>query len=85
MTAKGNGLVKSGEVSALGSDQQVVPMNHRGIEYAVVQLGPDSWKWEFRIGDRVFSRQTETKLRILAERRVRTRIDQALRVSKLAE
>jgi hypothetical protein len=42
MTAKGNGLVKSGEVSALGSDQQVVPMNHRVSNMKwTPEIGPD--------------------------------------------
>jgi hypothetical protein len=59
-----------------------VPMNHRGVEYSIVVGGaPGIWKWQFRIGDKVKSGRTETKLNLLAIRRVQLRIDQELRKS----
>jgi hypothetical protein len=55
-------------------------MNHRGVEYSIVVGGaPGIWKWQFRIGDKIKSGRTETKLNLLAIRRVQLRIDQELR------
>ena len=59
-------------------------MNHRGVEYSiVVGAAPGVWKWQFRIGDTVKSGRTETKLNLLAIRRVQLRIDQELRKTVL--
>ena len=55
-------------------------MNHKGIEYSIVTgAAPGVWKWQFRIGDRVKTGRTETRLNLLAIRRVQLRIDQELR------
>ena len=51
-------------------------MNHRGIEYTVTMTTvPGVWKWQFRIGDEVKTGKTETRIELLAIRRVQLRID----------
>ena len=55
-------------------------MNHRGIEYTVTMTTvPGVWKWQFRIGDEVKTGKTETRIEMLAIRRVQLRIDRELR------
>ena len=54
-------------------------MTHKGVEYSLTAAGPGIWKWQFRIGDRVFSGKTEAKLNQLAIRRVQLRIDRELK------
>jgi hypothetical protein len=58
-------------------------MNYRGIEYSIATTTtPGVWKWQFRIGDDLKTGKTETRINLLAVRRVQLRIDRAL---KLAE
>jgi hypothetical protein len=40
---------------------------------------PGVWKWQFRIGDEVKTGKTETRIEMLAIRRVQLRIDRELR------
>jgi hypothetical protein len=55
-------------------------MNHRGIEYTVTMTTvPGVWKWQFRIGDEVKTGKTETRIELLAIRRVQLRIDRELK------
>jgi hypothetical protein len=55
-------------------------MNHRGIEYTVAAMAtPGFWKWEFRIGAEVKTGRTETRINLLAIRRVQLRIDRELK------
>jgi hypothetical protein len=55
-------------------------MNHRGIEFTVAKTAiPGVWQWQFRIGDKVKSGRTETKIDLLAIRRVQLRIDRELK------
>jgi hypothetical protein len=54
-------------------------MIHRGIEYTVTAGPPGTWKWQFKIGDRVVSGKTEAKMQLLAMRRVQLRIDRELK------
>lgn len=55
-------------------------MKHRGVEYSVVPAtSPGIWKWQFRIGDRIKTGKTQTRLQLLAIRRAQIRIDQELR------
>jgi hypothetical protein len=57
-------------------------MNHKGVEYVVVQSStPGIWKWQFRIGNEVKSGWTETRLDLLAIRRVQLKIDRALKAA----
>ena len=58
-------------------------MNYRGVEYTVVTTAtPGIWKWQFRIGDEVKSGRTETRISLLAIRRVQLRIDRELKKSE---
>jgi len=54
-------------------------MLHKGVVYTVAMTSPGVWKWQFRIGDTVRSGKTETKIRLLAIRRVQLRIDRELK------
>ncbi len=55
-------------------------MNHKGIEYIVATTAtPGIWRWQFRIGDELKTGKTETKISLLAIRRVQLRIDRELR------
>jgi hypothetical protein len=55
-------------------------MNHKGIEYTVAATStPDIWKWQFRIGDELKTGKTETRINLLAIRRVQLRIDRELK------
>lgn len=53
---------------------------YRGVEYSVKATAePDVWEWRYRIGETVKSGRTRTRLEALAARRVKTKIDAALR------
>lgn len=54
-------------------------MVHKGIEYSVTLIAPGIWKWQFRIGHEIKTGKTETKLNLLAMRRVQLRIDRELK------
>jgi hypothetical protein len=55
-------------------------MVHKGIEYTVALTAiPSVWKWQFRIGDQVKTGRTETRIDLLAIRRVQLRIDRELK------
>jgi hypothetical protein len=55
-------------------------MNHKGVEYSVAMSAtPGIWKWQFRIGDEVKTGRTETRINLLAIRRVQLRIDRELK------
>jgi hypothetical protein len=54
-------------------------MIHKGVEYTVTAAAPGTWKWQFRIGDRIVSGKTEARLQLLAIRRVQLRIDRELK------
>jgi hypothetical protein len=54
-------------------------MFHRGIEFAVVATGvPGIWRWRFWIGGKSKTGRAETKLELMAIRRVKLRIDREL-------
>ena len=55
-------------------------MNHKGVEYMVATTStPGIWKWQFRIGEEVKTGKTETRINLLAIRRVQLRIDRELK------
>ncbi|MET3965627.1 hypothetical protein ABIB94_003916 [Bradyrhizobium sp. JR7.2] len=55
-------------------------MNHRGVEFTVAETAlPGVWQWQFRIGDETRTGKTETKIDLLAIRRVQLRIDRELK------
>jgi hypothetical protein len=56
------------------------PMNHKGVEYVIAATAtPGIWKWQFRIGDQIKTGKTETRINVLAVRRVQLRIDRELK------
>jgi hypothetical protein len=56
-------------------------MNYRGVEYSVaVTATPGIWKWQFRIGEEVMTGKTETRICLLAIRRVQLRINRELKL-----
>jgi hypothetical protein len=58
---------------------------YKGVEYTVMPTSePDIWEWRFRIGDKVKTGRTQTRLAPLATRRVQSKIDAALRAAKSA-
>jgi hypothetical protein len=55
-------------------------MNHRGVEFTVAKTAISGiWQWQFRIGDETKTGKTETKIDLLAIRRVQLRIDRELK------
>ena len=54
-------------------------MEHRGVEFTLVNDGHGFWKCEFRIGNRVIVARVEANLDLLAIRRAKMRIDRELR------
>jgi hypothetical protein len=56
-------------------------MNHRGIEFTLAKTAVEGlWQWQFRIGDRIKTGKTETRIDLLAIRRVQRHIDRELKV-----
>lgn len=61
-------------------------MNHRGVEFTLVRTDvPGVWQWRFEIGDRVRTGKTETRIDLLAVRRVQLRIDRELKAISRAQ
>ena len=55
-------------------------MMHKGVEYTIaVTAVPSIWRWQFQIGETVKTGKTETKIDLLAIRRVQLRIDRELK------
>jgi hypothetical protein len=55
-------------------------MTHKGIDYSVAMTTtPGVWKWRFQIGEKLNTGRTETRLGLLAIRRVQLRIDRELK------
>jgi hypothetical protein len=60
-------------------------MNHKGVEYEIAATAiPGIWKWQFRIGDLIKTGKTETRINLLAIRRVQLRIDRELKKAQRA-
>jgi len=58
-------------------------MNHRGVDFIVASTAiPGIWMWQFRIGEKLKSGRTETRINLLAIRRVQLRIDRELKKAK---
>ena len=58
-------------------------MIYKGVEYTIVATAePDVWEWRYRIGDKVKTGKTHTRLEALAARRVKSKIDAALRAER---
>jgi hypothetical protein len=54
-------------------------MNRKGIEFTLVRVEPDLWKWRFQIGETETTGRTRARLMELATCRVQQRIDRELR------
>jgi hypothetical protein len=54
-------------------------MVHKGIEYEIAMIEPGVWKYQFRIGAVIRTGKTKSSLELLADRRVRQKIDRLLR------
>jgi hypothetical protein len=57
-------------------------MNRKGIEYSLLQIEPDVWRWQFQIGEAVTTGKTKTRLKGMAARRAHERIDRALKLPR---
>ena len=57
-------------------------MIYKGVEFTVTATAPGVWKWEFRLGDKMIAGKTETRLDLMAIRRVQFRIDLELKKAK---
>ena len=58
-------------------------MIYRGIEFTVVTTdAPGIWRWRFTIDGEIRSGRTEARLELLAIRRVKLRIDRALKQAR---
>ena len=58
-------------------------MIHRGVQFSVVATAePDIWEWRYEFGDQIKTGRTQTRLAALAARRVKSKIDAALRAAK---
>jgi alpha-tubulin suppressor-like RCC1 family protein len=63
-----------------GESRRDFRMMHKGVEYTVaVTAVPSIWRWQFQIGETVKTGKTETKIDLLAIRRVQLRIDRELK------
>lgn len=57
-------------------------MIHKGIQYSIApSVDPDVWHWQFQIDGSLRTGKTKTRLAAMANRRVRLRIDAALKRS----
>ena len=57
-------------------------MNRKGIEYSLVKIEPDVWRWQFQIGEAVTTGKARTRLKGMAAHRVNDRIDRALKLPR---
>jgi hypothetical protein len=61
-------------------------MTHRGVPYTLIpSAAPGFWNWQFQIDGTIMSGRVETRLELMAMRRVKTRIDRALRETSFRE
>jgi hypothetical protein len=60
-------------------------MIHKGIEFAVVAEAPGVWRWRFTINGKIRTGRTEARLELLAIRRVKLKIDRALKKRDTAQ
>ena len=61
-------------------------MIHKGIEFTVMATeAPGIWRWQFTIDGKTRTGRTEARLELLAIRRVKLRIDRALRKRDAAQ
>jgi len=56
-------------------------MQYKDVQYELLPIERGVWKWQFRIGDVAKAGRTKANLKLLADRKVRMKIDRALRDS----
>jgi len=56
-------------------------MNRRGVEFSLMQVEENLWRWEFQVGDTVTTGKTRTRLKGMAARKAQQRIDAALKTA----
>lgn len=54
-------------------------MNHRGVEFTVVEVEAGQWNWQFRIGEAVMAGTSKLSLKGLVVRRIQQRNDRELK------
>ena len=60
-------------------------MLYKGVQFSVVATAePDIWEWRYELDQAVKTGRTQTRLPALAARRVRWKIDAALRARRPA-
>lgn len=75
-------IIATNMLAVMESESWEVAMNHRGVEFTIAKTAiPGIWQWQFRIGEQVKTGKTETKIDLLAVRRVQLRIDRELKRS----
>jgi hypothetical protein len=56
---------------------------YRGVQFTVVATAePDVWEWRYEYGGQIKTGRTQTRLGALAARRVRSKIDAAMRAMR---
>lgn len=54
-------------------------MQHRDVDIALTELEPGVWRFSFKIDGKTIVGTTQTKLRLLAVRRAKDRVNRELR------
>ena len=57
-------------------------MNRKGVEFTLMQVDEDRWKWRFQIGETVRTGKTQTRLLGMAAHRVQQKIDHELKEAR---
>jgi hypothetical protein len=76
------GLIEPGQLRSFArtSAHKEHVVLYKGVPYSVVATAePDIWEWRYELDDTVKTGRTQTRLPALAARRVRWKIDAALR------
>ncbi|MGF6310695.1 hypothetical protein ABIB82_004952 [Bradyrhizobium sp. i1.8.4] len=53
-------------------------MQHRGVQFSIREALAGEWRYSFKIDDKIISGKTQTRLQLLAVRRVKDRINREL-------
>jgi hypothetical protein len=54
-------------------------MKRKGVEFTLMQVDEDRWKWRFQIGETVKTGNTQARLMGIAAHRVQQKIDRELK------
>ncbi|VIO69738.1 hypothetical protein [Bradyrhizobium ivorense] len=53
-------------------------MQHRGVQFSIREALPGEWRYSFKIDGKTINGKTQTRLQLLAVRRVKDRISREL-------